>query len=152
MSVTTMVHCAPILLSNLLHNMFPLLSCPSFSTRPLLLQPCHQCPTQRPSAGKPLASKLHTTTFLCSLPLRLMWFCRQRRAHWHKRVVLPTAGTQAQTLRVGVVAYQYSVAELVAAAPSIAINARSLEGQARKKIAGLLSQYCCHYCTRVRVK
>ena len=66
-------------------------------------------------------------------------------------VVPPTAGTQAQTLRVGVVAYQYSVAELVAAAPSIAINARSLEGQARKKIAGLLSQYCCH-CTRVRVK
>ena len=34
-------------------------------------------------------------------------------------VVPPTAGTQAQTLRVGVVAYQYSVAELVAAAPSM---------------------------------
>ena len=34
-------------------------------------------------------------------------------------VVPPTAGTQAKTLRVGVVAYAYSVAELVAADPSM---------------------------------
>ena len=55
-------------------------------------------------------------------------------------VAPPTAGTHAHNLRVGVAAYENSVAELVAAAPSS-------EGQAEP----ILSQYCCH-CTRVRVK
>ena len=64
------------------------------------------------------------------------------------QVVPPMAGTQAQTLRVGVVAYQYSVAELVAAAPADAINC-SLGGQTPKKIAGLLRQYCCRAAAHV---
>ena len=79
-SVTTMAHCAPILLSNYLHNTFSLLSCPSFSARPLLLQSLHQCPTHRQAAGKPLAKTLHTSTCLCSLPLS-EW---HRLAHWHR--------------------------------------------------------------------
>ena len=52
-------------------------------------------------------------------------------------VAPPTAGTHAHNLRVGVAAYENSVAELVAAAPS-SITACSLEGQAGKR-RGLLT-------------
>ena len=56
----------------------------------------------------------------------------------------PTAGTQAQTLRVGIVAYQYSVAELVAVAPSMQVKLVKKRCRAAEPILLLP--------TRVRVK
>ena len=136
MSVTTVAPRAPILLSNLLHHTFPLLSRPSFSTRPLLLQPCPQCPLQRHAAGKPLANKLHMTC-LCSLPLRLMWFCRQRWAHWHRRCAASGWHTSTNSEGRG----RCLRIRRRRTGCCCSINACSLEGQARKKIAGLLGQY-----------
>ena len=58
----------------------------------------------------------------------------------------PTAGTQAQTLRVGIVAYQYSVAELVAVAPPMQVKLVKKKKRCRAAEPILLLP------TRVRVK